>query len=256
MKELTDKKILITGGSSGIGQAIAIACAKEGAQVLVTYTQNQDGISETLAEIKQYNPKSDSVKCNLAETDDISLIAEAVLTKMRGLDILVNNAGTLSRHHSFLDINVADFDLVHAINLRAPFLLTQMAANIMIQQKQGGSIINISSASAKVISPGLVHYECSKAALNALTRGAAAELAKYNIRVNAIEPGLVKTNINRNQWENNSEIWQQRCKKIPLGRSGKPLDIANMAVFLMSEQASWITGALIPVDGGVGSSFL
>jgi 3-oxoacyl-[acyl-carrier protein] reductase len=120
----------------------------------------------------------------------------------------------------------------------------------MRQQDRGGSIINISSISAKIISPGLTHYECSKAALNMLTKASASALAKYKIRVNAIAPGLIETNINQTQREANPQAWNKRTAKIPLNRAGKPEDITPMAIMLASKKSSWITGSIITIDGG------
>lgn len=138
------------------------------------------------------------------------------------------------------------------MNVRAPFILMQEIATHMKENHIGGSILNISSISAEITTPGLMHYECSKAALNALTRSAASELATYSIRVNGIAPGLVETNINEIQRKDDPDAWIQRSSKIPLGKAGLPDDIASLAIFLISEEAAWITGSIIAVDGGMG----
>ncbi len=256
MGVLSNKKVLITGGSSGIGSAIALQAAEAGAQVLFTYAKKRERALQLLEKIINCSPRSCLLQSELTHPDDIAHLVKNAIAKLGKIDILVNNAGVISRHASFLDINFCDLNSVQFVNITAPFLLSQAIASHMVQKKINGNILNISSISASVISPGLTHYECSKAALNALTRSSSAELAKYNIRVNAIEPGLVKTNINQEQWQNHPEVWQQRSKKIPLGKTGEPTDIANLAIFLMSDQANWITGSIFTVDGGMKSSFV
>ena len=142
------------------------------------------------------------------------------------------------------------FDEILSVNLKAPFILSQLASQQMIQQQIGGSIVNTSSISAKVISAGLAHYECAKAGLHMLTRSSASALAKHNIRVNGIAPGLVTTNINLAQRETNPDLWDSRVAKIPLGRSGEPKNIAAIATMLASDKSNWMTGSMINVDGG------
>ena len=170
------------------------------------------------------------------------------------IDILINNAGVISRPISYLETSMESLDEVLNINFKVPFYLTQRVAKRMKNRNTKGSIINISSVSADIVSPGLAHYESSKAALNAFTRAAASELAAFNIRVNAVSPGLVATNMNKDQWENNSESWSIRSSKIPLGRAGMPQDIANIALYLASEKSNWITGSIITADGGLSVS--
>ena len=252
MSRLTGKRVLITGGSSGIGQEIALAYAKKGAIVVFSYHQNTKGAEQTVAAIQALGEKAYAIKANMADKDSLQTLFQKTLSQLGGLDILVNNAGTLTRHPNFLDISPDDFEHIQAVYIRAPFILTQLAAIQMQVQKTGGSIINISSRSSTIITPGLAHYECSKAALDALTRSSASALAPYNIRVNAIAPGLVATEINRAQRENDYSAWEKRSAQIPLGKAGEPKDIATIAVLLASEKSSWMTGTIIPIDGGVG----
>lgn len=252
IKKLRNKSVLITGASSGIGQAIAIAYAAEGANVAFSYHSNVEGMKNTLDEIKNIGNVGFAFSASMADNCSIYKLVEDVIGCLGSIDILVNNAGMVTRFKDFLDISIKSLDEIQAVNLRAPFILTQEVAKCMKERDRGGCIINISSMSADIVSPGLTHYECSKAALHALTRGAAGDLAKYNIRVNAIAPGLVATNINHAQRENDLDAWIQRSSKIPLGRTGMPKDIASLAVFLASEEASWMTGSIIPFDGGIG----
>ena len=192
-----------------------------------------------------------SVKAVLQDVQQLQALMSRTENFFGEIDILVNNAGTLTRHPNFLDIAIDDFDLIQAVNVRAPFLLCQWAAKQMINQRRGGSIINISSASAEVTSAGLAHYECSKSALNRLTKSMASELAAYNIRVNAIAPGLFATNLNSEQHATNSKIWQERCARIPIKKAGHPEHIIGLATLLASDDALLMTGDIISIDGGI-----
>jgi NAD(P)-dependent dehydrogenase (short-subunit alcohol dehydrogenase family) len=252
MKKLEGLRALITGGSSGIGQAIALAFAVEGADIAFTYLKNEGRAKQTAEKIENLGNKAFAIQANLADINDIQHAAQETVERLGGIDILVNNAGVITRHHDLFSIASTDLDYVYVVNLKAPFILTQKLAKQMQDQGVGGSIINISSMSAAIVAPGITHYECSKAALNALTRGTASSLAKYNIRVNAILPGLVETDINKEQREKSPELWKKRCEPIPLGRVGQPADIINLAILLASpKMSSWITGTIIPVDGGL-----
>jgi glucose 1-dehydrogenase len=251
MSRLANKRVLITGGSSGIGQAIAIAYANEGAKVVFNYHHNYEGAQKTLNEIAKKGLEAHAVYANLNEINDAYQLLEKAILQLQGIDILINNAGTLTRHTNFMDISLENFEKIQAVNIRAPFILLQETARQLQKQNSGGCIINVSSISAKIATSGLAHYECSKAALNALTRAAAQDLSQYNIRVNAIEPGLIGTNINKLQREQDPSLWKKRNELIPLGKSGNPEDIANVAIFLASKDAEWITGSTITVDGGI-----
>jgi NAD(P)-dependent dehydrogenase (short-subunit alcohol dehydrogenase family) len=252
MKKLEGLRALITGGSSGIGQAIALAFADEGADVAFTYLKNKERAKQTAEKIESLGNKAFAIQANLADTNDIHQVAEESVERLGGIDILVNNAGVVTRHPDLFSIASTDLDYVYAVNLKAPFILIQKLGKQMQDQGLGGSIINISSISAEMAVPGMTHYECSKAALNALTKGSAISLAKYNIRVNAILPGLVETDMNKEQRDKSPEIWKRRCEPIPLGRVGQPADITHLAVLLASaKMSSWVTGVTIPIDGGV-----
>lgn len=252
MSKLTNKRVLITGGSSGIGQEIALAFAKKGAIVAFSYHKNSTGAQATVTQIESTGDKVFAIEADMADEKSLDHLFQEALNKLGGLDILVNNAGTLTRHPNFLEIPLTAFEHVHAVNIRAPFILTQLAGQQMRKQNTGGSIINISSRSSTIITPGLAHYEASKAALDALTRSTASELAPYNIRVNAVAPGLVATEMNRQQREKDLSAWERRSSQIPLGRSGTPQDVAAIVLALASDKATWTTGAIIPVDGGIG----
>lgn len=248
---LDGKRMIVTGGSSGLGQAIAIAFAKAGADIVFSYQHNQAGAEQTGEMLTQLGRKNCAIAVCLQDIDALNAFFDQAITFLGGIDGLVNNAGTLTRHANFMKISLAEYDLVQAVNLRAPFVLTQLAARRMMTQGTGGSILNISSISATVASPGLMHYECSKAALNRLTQSAACELAPYHIRVNAIAPGLFATNLNVEQRTSNSTLWQQRCERIPLQQVGVPENITALALLLASDAGALITGEIIAIDGGV-----
>ena len=248
---LKEKRAIITGGSSGIGQAIATAYAKEGADIVIAYQSNQAGAEATQSKIRALGRECHTLAVNLLDASALASFFSKACELLGGVDILVNNAGTLTRCKNFLAISPEDIELVQNVNYRAPFILMQLAAQQMKKQGYGGSIINISSVSTELAAPGFAHYECSKAALNMLTKAAASELADDHIRVNTISPGLVATNINASQRENESVIWEKRCSKIPLKRAGEPDDIVPFAILLASEETKWTTGSIIHVDGGM-----
>lgn len=255
--KLAGKKALITGASSGLGQAMAIAFAKEGADIVFCYQSNEIGAATTQQHIEALNRKCLSVKVALQDVAQLQAFMSQAESFLGEINILVNNAGTLTRPPNFLDISVDNFDLIQAVNVRAPFLLSQWAAKQMMKQGRGGSIIHISSASAEVTSAGLAHYECSKAAINRLTKSMASELAPYHIRVNAIAPGLFATNINSHQHQSNTAIWQERCARVPMKKAGEPHQISALAVLLASDEGVLMTGDIITMDGGVSiNSFL
>jgi NAD(P)-dependent dehydrogenase (short-subunit alcohol dehydrogenase family) len=251
MQVLKNKKALITGASSGIGQAIALAFAEQGADVVFSYHKNEKGAQELLSQMTALQQNAHAVRAIMSDTQDLQKLVDEAVHFLDGIDILVNNAGTITRHADFLEISTDALDEIMAVNLRAPFILSQLVANQMIQQNRGGSIINISSISAQIPCSGLTHYECSKAGVHTLTRGSASALAKHKIRVNGIAPGLVPSNINRLQREDNPDLWNDRVARIPLGRAGYPEEIADMVVMLASDKSSWTTGAMITIDGGV-----
>lgn len=248
--KLKNKNVLITGGSRGIGKAIALGFAKEGANVAFNYKSDKEKASETQSEIESLSVASFGIQADIATTEGRHHLFQQALACMDGkIHILVNNAGILTRT-KFLDITEEQLTNVINVNLIAPFLLSQLVAKHMCEQTINGSIINISSISA-FKAANLSHYECSKAGLTMLTKSMALELAPDNIRVNCILPGLTATDINRHQWQDNPEFWEQRADPIPLGRPGTPNDYVGAATFLASDDSSWMTGADLIIDGGV-----
>lgn len=246
---LSNKRVIVVGGSRGIGRAIAIKMTREGATVAFTYCSDNKSASSVVHEIESFKGKGRAFFLNLTQPETFLSFTNEVLDYLQGCDVLINNAGIANRK-SFLEIPITEFDNIWHLNLRGPFFLSQAMANKMRDQGCGGSIIHISSISDRVSTLGLTHYESSKAALSMLTKGMALELAQYNIRVNAVSPGLVATGMNKNQREAHAELWQKRIDQIPIGRAGKPEDIVGAVCLLASDEASWMTGSIITVDGG------
>jgi NAD(P)-dependent dehydrogenase (short-subunit alcohol dehydrogenase family) len=249
MMRLEGKKAIVTGGSSGIGRAIALGFGAEGADVVISYMSGRKAAEEVIAQIQGRGRRATAFKVDLARREEIPSFVEKALEFLGVVHILVNNAGILPRT-PFLEITPAELERVFNLNLVAPFLLTQTVAGEMIRRKIRGNIINVSSISDHVSVAGLAHYQCSKAGLTMLTRGAAYELAPAGIRVNAIAPGLTATGLNQDLRETKMAEWQSRSSEIPMGRTGVPEDHVGAAIFLATEEASWITGTCMPIDGG------
>jgi len=241
---LSDKRAIVTGANRNIGQAIAIALAAEGAEVVISYRSDKAGAESTVDAIKKVAGKAKALYADFSETEGVERFFIEAIEILGSVDILVNNAGGYNTE-AFLDLDVATFSHVHDISVRAPMLLTQLAAKHMIDQGTKGSVINISSITGTRPYPGRVAHATAKAALNMMTACCALELAKHDIRVNGIAPGSVP-------YEPTEDV----AGIIPLGRMGRPEDIAQMAVFLASEDASWITGQVMNVDGGQCASAL
>jgi NAD(P)-dependent dehydrogenase (short-subunit alcohol dehydrogenase family) len=248
-KKLSGKKILVTGGNRGIGRAIAIAFANAGADVLISYNKNEHEAIETITTMHKFNRYANCIKVDLSNRIETQTLIEEAVKELGHIDVLVNNAGILTRQ-TFLDVSDKDLERVIEINLIAPFILTQNIAKEMIKKGIKGSIINIGSISSEKASRSLSHYECAKAGLLMMTKSAALALGNYGIRVNAIQPGLTETDMNFDIREKDELKWQEKISSIPLGRVGIPEDHVGAALFLASDDSSWVTGASIIIDGG------
>jgi NAD(P)-dependent dehydrogenase (short-subunit alcohol dehydrogenase family) len=243
---LAGQVALVTGAQQGIGKAIALAYGREGASVVVNYLDNQAAAEAVAAQIRALGPQAVVIKGDVAQPDDVQHMIEAG-TALGGIDILVNNAGIFPRV-AFLEMHAAQWDEVLNVNLKGTFFCTQAAARQMVARGQGGAVINLASGAAFRSSPRGVHYVSSKAGIVGFTRAAALELAHYRIRVNAIAPGTTDTAQPR--YGMSEEELQATGRQVPLGRMAQPEDIANLAVFLASEEASHITGQTMHVNGG------
>lgn len=244
---LTGKVALVTGGSRGIGKAIALAFADAGADVVIS-SRKQASLDEVAAEIRSKGQRALAVAAHNREQEDLRQLIEKVKAEFGRLDILVNNAATNPVMTNLVDTDEKVFDTIMNTNLKGYFLLSQMAARMMIEQG-GGNILNISSIGGISPDKGLGVYCISKAAINMLTRAMALELGEYNIRVNALAPGVVQTRFSQAFWSN-EELMKQEMAHMPLKRIAQPEEVAQMALTMVSGAAAFITGQVIVMDGG------
>lgn len=243
---LKNKIALITGAGRGIGRAIAIALAKEGAEVVINYNGSEERAKEVKQTIEENGGKASIYKCNVSDFVACEAMIKDIVKEYGHLDILVNNAG-ITKDGLIMKMKEEDFDSVLNVNLKGTFNTIRHSARQMLKQRSG-KIINISSVSGILGNVGQANYAASKAGVIGLTKTMARELGSRGITVNAIAPGFVDTEMTKVLSE---EIRENACKQIILGRFGKPEDIANTAVFLASDKADYITGQVISVDGGM-----
>ena len=243
---LENKIALVTGAGRGIGRAIAIAFAKEGAEVIINYNGSEERAKEVKQTIEENGGKASIYKCNVSDFVACEAMIKDIVKEYGHLDILVNNAG-ITKDGLIMKMKEEDFDSVLNVNLKGTFNTIRHSARQMLKQRSG-KIINISSVSGILGNVGQANYAASKAGVIGLTKTMARELGSRGITVNAIAPGFVDTEMTEVLSE---EIRENACKQIILGRFGKPEDIANTAVFLASDKADYITGQVISVDGGM-----
>ena len=246
---LQNKVAIVTGAATGIGQAIAIRFAQEGAAVVVDYVGTPDTPKQTEEAIQSVGGKTISVAADVSKPDQVQHLIDSTISAFGRLDIVVNNAG-IEKLFAFVDYPFEELQKILAVNLEGPFLVSQSAARQMIRQGQGGRIINISSVHEDLPMPTNAAYCASKGGLRMLTRTIAVELAKNNITVNNIGPGAVYTPINADI-TSRPEIEKLLMAEIPLNRWGKPEEIAGLAVYLASDEAGYVTGSTYFIDGGM-----
>ena len=246
---LEGKKALVTGGGRGIGRGIAIRLAREGADVVIDYLNNEDNARESKAEIEAAGRRGMIVQADISRVDDARRVIDEAVREMGSLDILVNNAG-VEKHAPFVDVSEEDFDLVLNVNLKGPFFVSQAFSRYLIRSKRPGKIINISSVHEEIPFPGYAAYCASKGGIRMLTRDLAVELGAHGITVNNIAPGAIETEMNRSLLDDRPRL-DRLLGQIPLGRMGRPGDVAAVAAFLASSDADYVTGATYFVNGGL-----
>jgi len=246
MFDLTGKAALVTGGSRGIGRAIALALAECGANVAVNYVSNAAAAGEVVATIKAGGREALAIQGDVAQAEDAKRLIEETAGAFGTLHILVNNAG-LTEDDLLLRMSEEAWDRVMAIDLRGAYLCTKAAMRPMMRQRWG-RIINISSVAGLVGNPGQSNYAAAKAGLIGFTKSVAKEMASRNITANAIAPGFVTTELTEKLTDEQKGAVMM---VVPLGRAGTPEEIAPAAVFFASEEAAYVTGSVLAVDGGL-----
>lgn len=240
------KVALVTGGSRGIGRAIALKLASMGASVAILYAGNAAAAEATLADIRALGAESCAVKCDVSDYAQVTAAVAAVKEALGGVDVLVNNAG-ITIDKLALRMSPEEFDRVLSVNLNGTFhMIRALYADFM--RRRSGRIINIASVSGVMGNAGQANYAASKAGVIGLTKTIARELASRGVTCNAIAPGFIDTDMTA---EMNQAALEAARKNIPMGRSGAPEDVAALAGFLASDEAGYITGAVIHVDGGL-----
>lgn len=246
MKKFENKIVLVTGAGRGIGASIAKRFASEGAEVIVNYSGNDEAAQKTVDEITATGGQAQKYKCSVNDSESVKVMIDEIIKKFGRIDILVNNAG-ITKDGLMLRMTDEDFDRVIDVNLKGTFNCTKYVSKYMLKQKSG-KIINISSVVGLSGNAGQVNYSASKAGIIGITKSAAKELSSRGITVNAVAPGYVDTDMTKVLSDN---IRNEILKNIPLQRMGNVEDISNCVAFLASEDASYITGQVMSVDGGM-----
>ncbi|WP_342658983.1 SDR family NAD(P)-dependent oxidoreductase [Sphingomonas sp. NY01] len=249
MMLLEGKVVLVTGASAGIGRAVAIGCAEHGADVALNFSRDQAGADGAVAAIEALGRRAVAIQGDVADPQTARDFIDRAVDALGRIDAFVNNAG-ICPFHAFLDMPVETFERTMRVNLHGAYFMVQAAANRMVEQGDGGSIIAMSSISALVGGEYQTHYTPTKAGLHSLMQSAAIALGRHNIRCNSLFPGTILTDINKDDLadENKRRSMEGR---VPLGRLGQPADLVGPTVFLASDLARYVTGASLLVDGGL-----
>ena len=248
-ESIAGKRVLVTGASSGIGEAIARIFADYGARVGLHYFQSKTKALALAQDLRQKGITVALFRADLITPKGRSTLIKKFAEHFGGIDVLINNAGGVPEYKHFLDLNEREWGRAFELQTKAPFVLSRDAF-VLMKKQGGGRIINISTVAVKYAGSKSLHYTASKAALETLTRGLSREGAAHNVLANVIRCGLVDTPM-RKKLANYSEVaFQKRLSLVPLGRAGRPIDIAQMALFLASEAGDFITGECLSVAGG------
>ncbi len=245
---LAGKTAIVTGGARGIGRACATRFATEGAAVMIADIMDDVG-AETVAALAGQSHAVAYAHCDVGSADDVAALVDATVARFGRLDVVMANAG-ITGHGELVDVSEEDFDRVVRTNLKGSFLCGQAAARQMIAQGEGGAIIHTSSLAAELAMPTEMAYAAAKGGIRQLTKAMALSLAPHGIRVNAVGPGSIETDMIRDMWRADPELRTRMLSRTPLGRLGRPDEIASVALFLASDDASYVTGQTIYADGG------
>jgi glucose 1-dehydrogenase len=249
MKRLENRVALVTGSSSGIGQAIAKRLAEDGANIVINYAGNADGAQETLRQVRAADAKGIVVHGDISKFDSARKLVEQGWADLGSVDILVNNAG-IEKKADFAEVTEEDYDRVLSVNLKGPFFLTQAFVRRLRDAGKPGRIINVSSVHEDLAFPGFASYCASKGGMRMLMRSLAVELGPDGFTINNVAPGAIATPMNKSLLEDKPKL-SALLANIPLGRLGTTDDVAGLVAFLASEEAAYITGSTFIVDGGL-----
>lgn len=244
MELLKNRTAVITGGANGLGLATAAAFAREGASVIIGDLDAEQAAKAAAG--LGIGSRAVGIGCNVTSSYDVEALALAARDNFGGIDVWVNNAG-FTRDATMRKMSEDDFDAVISVHLKGAWLGTRAAAGIMREQPQGGSIINVSSISGKVGNPGQTNYSSAKAGIVGLTKAAAKEVGFANVRVNAVQPGIIRTALIESM---KPEALEARLSEVPLGRFGEPDEVASVILFLASDLSSYMTGTVLEIAGG------
>ena len=250
--KLQGKVALITGSDSGIGRAIATTFAREGADVAIHYHSDERGAEQTANAARQHGVRAEVFQADFGEPAQAQALFERVVARLGPIDVLVNNAGKGASAESSLDLPLETFVNVLNVDLVSPWVLCQLAAKAMVE-RGGGAIVNITSVHEEIPSPGNVAYDVAKGGLRMVARTLTAELAGKGVRINNIAPGMIATPMTTPRLHD-PEKSAQALQRIPMGRAGEAQEIANVALFLASDDASYVTGSTYFADGGLMQS--
>lgn len=250
MKGLKNKRVLITGASSGIGAGMAKVLAEEGYKLVLHYNRNQSGIEQTLKTVKALGAEAQIVNCDFSQLNTLEAFFKEAWAVFDGLDALVNNAGIVTKSVSLKDPLGEKFAQTLNVNLHAPYQLSTAFARACIDAKQGGAIVNNSSIHGQATCEWFSAYAASKAGLDAITKVQAAEWGQYGIRVNVLAPGVVPVE-RTDKILNQPDMQKKWCDRMPAGRYGTVEDMGQATAFLLSDNAAWMTGSVMTVDGGL-----
>jgi glucose 1-dehydrogenase len=246
---LAGKAALVTGSSQGIGAAVAVRLAEEGADLVVNYHSHPEGADEVVDQIRSKGRKVAAIGADLGKVAEVQRLVQEGVKALGRLDILVNNAG-VEKNADFWSVTEADYDLVLNVNLKGVFFVTQFFVRHLMETKRPGKIINMSSVHEELPFPHFAPYCMSKGGIKMLTRDLAIELAPYGITINSIAPGAIETPINSKLLNDPAKL-NALLDNIPLRRLGKPEDVAGVTAFLASSDADYITGTTLFADGGL-----